>query len=85
MLDAGGLIEIGNENMFGADVYVADSNHTFGPGVSPSQAPMQVGRVRIGSRCLGLARPLRARSWESRRSRWRIWLRSHVMCFYPAM
>jgi len=51
MLDACGLIEIGNENMFGPDVYVTDSNHTFGPGVSPSRAPMQVGRVKIGNRC----------------------------------
>ncbi len=51
MLDACGLIEIGDENMFGPDVYVTDSNHTFGPGISPSHAPMQVGHVRIGHRC----------------------------------
>lgn len=51
MLDACGLIEIGDENMFGPDIYITDSNHTFGPGVSPSRAPMQVGRVKIGNRC----------------------------------
>lgn len=51
MLDACGLIEIGNENMFGPDIYITDSNHTFGPGVSPSHAPMQVGQVKIGNRC----------------------------------
>ena len=51
MLDACGRIEIGDENMFGPDVYITDSNHTFGSGVSPSHAPMQVGRVKIGNRC----------------------------------
>lgn len=51
MLDACGLIEIGDENMFGPDIYITDSNHAFGPGVSPSRAPMQVGRVKIGNRC----------------------------------
>ena len=51
MLDACGLIEIGDENMFGPDIYITDSNHTFGAGISPSHAPMQVGRVKIGNRC----------------------------------
>lgn len=51
MLDACGLIEIGDDNMFGPDIYLTDSNHTFGPGISPSHAPMQVGQVKIGHRC----------------------------------
>jgi len=51
MLDACGLIEIGNYNMFGPDVYIADSNHTFGYGISPSKAPMVTGTVKIGNNC----------------------------------
>ena len=33
------------------DVYVTDSNHKFGPGISPKAAPMQKGRIKIGNRC----------------------------------
>jgi acetyltransferase-like isoleucine patch superfamily enzyme len=51
MLDACGLIEIGDDNMFGPDVYITDSNHTFGPGITPARAPMNKGHVRIGNRC----------------------------------
>lgn len=51
MIDACGLVEIGDDNMFGPDVYIADSNHTFGAGISPKVAPMQRGKVRIGSHC----------------------------------
>ena len=51
MIDACGLVEIGNHNMFGPDVYITDSNHTFGPGLKPNEQPMHVGRVKIGSRC----------------------------------
>ena len=51
MLDACGLIEIGSGNMFGPDIYVTDSNHSFGVGVTPHKAPMQVGYVKIGNRC----------------------------------
>jgi acetyltransferase-like isoleucine patch superfamily enzyme len=51
MIDACGYIEIGDENMFGPDVYITDSNHTFGPDISPKAAPMQTGHVRIGNRC----------------------------------
>ena len=51
MLDACGRIEIGDDNMFGPDVYITDSNHTFGVGVTPGHAPMAIGRVRIGNRC----------------------------------
>ena len=51
MLDACGLIEIGSNNMFGPDVYMTDSNHTFGDGLCPKDEPMQKGRIRIGNRC----------------------------------
>jgi acetyltransferase-like isoleucine patch superfamily enzyme len=51
MLDACGLIEIGNDNMIGPDVYITDSNHKFGPGLDPHQLPMDVGHVKIGNRC----------------------------------
>lgn len=51
MLDACGLIEIGNDNMFGPDIYMTDSNHTFGTGLTPSREPMQKGRIKIGNRC----------------------------------
>jgi maltose O-acetyltransferase len=51
MIDACGLVEIGNHNMFGPDVYIADSNHKFGPGLKPNEQPMDVGRVKIGNRC----------------------------------
>lgn len=51
MIDACGYVEIGDENMFGPDVYITDSNHTFGSGISPKSVPMQIGQVRIGNRC----------------------------------
>ena len=51
MIDACGLIEIGDDNMFGPDVYITDSNHSFGEGITPGFAPMNKGRVRIGNRC----------------------------------
>lgn len=51
MIDACGLIEIGDENMFGPDVYITDSNHTIGAGLAPHAQPMQRGHVRIGNRC----------------------------------
>jgi acetyltransferase-like isoleucine patch superfamily enzyme len=51
MIDACGYVEIGDENMFGPDVYITDSNHTFGLDVSPKVEPMQAGRVLIGNRC----------------------------------
>jgi acetyltransferase-like isoleucine patch superfamily enzyme len=51
MIDACGLVEIGSDNLFGPDIYVTDSNHTFGPGLSPKEAPMQAGHVTIGNRC----------------------------------
>jgi len=51
MIDACGLVEIGDDNMFGPDVYITDSNHKFGEGISPKAAPMEKGRVRIGNRC----------------------------------
>ena len=51
MIDACGLIEIGDHNMFGPDVYITDSNHTFGTGFRPNEQPMQVGKVKIGNSC----------------------------------
>ena len=51
MIDAGGLIEIGDQNMFGPDVYITDSNHQFGPGLAPNEEPMDIGKVKIGNRC----------------------------------
>ena len=51
MIDACGYVEIGDSNMFGPDVYIADSNHTFGGGVAPQKLPMAVGKVRIGNNC----------------------------------
>ncbi|MDQ8004879.1 MAG: acyltransferase [Pedobacter sp.] len=51
MLDACGMIQIGDYNMFGPDVYITDSNHTFGDGISPQKAPMQRGKVKIGNHC----------------------------------
>ena len=51
MIDACGRVEIGDENMFGPDIYITDSNHTFGEKLSPQALPMQVGTVRIGNYC----------------------------------
>jgi acetyltransferase-like isoleucine patch superfamily enzyme len=51
MIDACGYVEIGHDNMFGPDVYITDSNHTFGIGLSPKTMPMQVGHVKIGNGC----------------------------------
>ncbi len=51
MIDACGLVEIGDDNMIGPDVYITDSNHRYGDGVKPADGRMQTGRVRIGSRC----------------------------------
>ncbi|MEO8196922.1 MAG: hypothetical protein ABI689_09395, partial [Thermoanaerobaculia bacterium] len=51
MIDACGLIEIGDGNMFGPDVYITDSNHRFGPGLAPGSLPMDIGTVTIGDRC----------------------------------
>jgi maltose O-acetyltransferase len=41
MIDAGGFVEIGDQNMFGPDVYIT----------APKEQPMEAGTVRIGSRC----------------------------------
>lgn len=51
MIDACGLVEIGDDNMIGPDVYIADSNHQLGDGAGPSDSPMDIGHVRIGNRC----------------------------------
>ncbi len=51
MIDACMRIEIGDNNMFGPDVYITDSNHTHGVGLNPHQQPMEKGKVRIGNGC----------------------------------
>ena len=51
MIDACGYVEIGNDNMFGPDVYITDSNHGYAIGISSKELPMEVGRVTIGNRC----------------------------------
>lgn len=51
MIDACGLVEIGSDNMFGPEIYITDSNHSFGHGLLPGEQPMQAGRVRIGNGC----------------------------------
>jgi acetyltransferase-like isoleucine patch superfamily enzyme len=51
MIDACGLVEIGNQNMVGPDVYITDSNHRFGSGLAPNEQPMDTGKVKIGNRC----------------------------------
>ena len=51
MIDACGRVEIGDQNMFGPDIYITDSNHRFGSGLAPNEQPMVVGKVKIGNRC----------------------------------
>lgn len=51
MIDACGLIEIGDQKMFGPDVYITDSNHQFGPRLAPNEQPTDIGKVKIGKRC----------------------------------
>lgn len=51
MIDAWGLVEIGDDNMFGPRVFITDSNHQLRSGSAPAELPMDVGHVRIGNRC----------------------------------
>lgn len=51
MIDACGLVEIGDHNMFGPDIYITDSDHRFGAGLAPGEQSMNKGTVRIGNRC----------------------------------
>lgn len=51
MIDACNFIEIGSHNMFGPDIYITDSNHTFGYGIDPHKVPMKKGVVKIGNCC----------------------------------
>jgi maltose O-acetyltransferase len=51
MIDSGGIIEIGNANMFGPDIYITDSNHKYKYGMSSKSLPMSRGRVTIGNNC----------------------------------
>jgi len=51
MIDACGSVAVGDNNMFGPDVYVTDSNHRFGNGANPGDLPMDRGSVEIGHGC----------------------------------
>jgi acetyltransferase-like isoleucine patch superfamily enzyme len=51
MIDACGSVIIGDNNMFGPDVFITDSNHTVAAGLPPGGAPMQVGSVVVGNGC----------------------------------
>jgi acetyltransferase-like isoleucine patch superfamily enzyme len=51
MLDACGMIRVGDHNMFGPGVYVADSNHTMSLGGWVGENPMDAGTVTIGNGC----------------------------------
>jgi acetyltransferase-like isoleucine patch superfamily enzyme len=51
MIDACNLVSIGNNNMVGPDVYITDSNHSFGVGLDPHAQPMKKGKVTIGNSC----------------------------------
>ena len=44
-------VEIGDRNMFGPDVYITDSNHQFGDGLSPAELADGPRNVVIGNRC----------------------------------
>ena len=51
MIDACNLVTIGDHNMFGPDIYITDSNHSFGVGIDPHEKPMNKGKVTIGNCC----------------------------------
>ena len=51
MIDACGLVKIGNHNMFGPGTYITDSNHTMVPGRWVAECPMNIGKVVIGNGC----------------------------------
>jgi acetyltransferase-like isoleucine patch superfamily enzyme len=51
MIDACGVVEIGDRNIIGPDVYITDSNHQFGDCAAPGLLPMTRGSVRIGNCC----------------------------------
>jgi maltose O-acetyltransferase len=51
MVDSCGSVEIGDHNMFGPDVYIADSNHQFGLELTLGEESMDRGKVIIGNRC----------------------------------
>ena len=51
MIDSCGSIKIGDQNMFGPDVYITDSNHLFGRDLAPGEQTMDRGHIVIGNRC----------------------------------
>ena len=70
MIDACGQVTIGDDNMFGPDVYITDSDHTFGPGISPKSAPMRRGRVRASHRVRCHCRPGCRRARGCQTAKW---------------
>ncbi|HUR41137.1 MAG TPA: acyltransferase [Verrucomicrobiae bacterium] len=50
-IDACGSVEIGDENMFGPGVYLADSNHRYQPDIPPHRLAMDIGHIKIGNGC----------------------------------
>lgn len=51
MIEACGKVAIGDNNMFGPDVYLADSNHSFGANISIKNSAMSRGEIKIGNGC----------------------------------
>jgi len=51
MIDACGLVKIGNNNMIGPGSYITDANHTMEPDKWVAACPMDVGTVVIGDGC----------------------------------
>ena len=51
MIDACGLIEIGDHNMFGPGVYLTDSNHRIDANAWITGSGMDVGRLVVGNGC----------------------------------
>lgn len=51
MIDACNYVEIGDDNMFGPDVFITDGDHTLQEGLPPKSLPMRKGTVKIGNNC----------------------------------
>ncbi len=51
MFDASERIEVGAQTMIGPFCYITDHDHTFGPGVAPTESPLISAPTVIGSRC----------------------------------
>ena len=51
MVDANGLIEIGERTVIGPFGYITDHDHTFGAGQAPADGTLITEPTRIGARC----------------------------------